>query len=63
MEIADDEKGVCVSLALGYDKNPTGPWPMQLVVPRAVRMADAIAAINCTINFTVSFLLMVHLLS
>ena len=29
--------------------------PMQLVAPSAVRMADAIEAISCTINFAVSF--------
>ena len=31
--------------------------PMHDVAPRAVRIADAIDAINCTINLTVSFLL------
>ena len=31
--------------------------PIQLVAPRAVRIAVAIDAIICTINFTVSFLL------
>ena len=31
--------------------------PIQLVAPRAVRIAVAILAIICTINFTVSFLL------
>ena len=30
--------------------------PMQDVAPSAVRIADAIEAINCTINFAVSFL-------
>ena len=33
--------------------------PIQLVAPSAVRMADAIEAISCTINFAVSFLVMV----
>ena len=33
--------------------------PMQEVAPRAVRMADAIEAISCTINFAVSFLVIV----
>ena len=42
-----------------FVQKTTGPWPKQLVVPRAVTIADAIAAINCTINFTVSFLLIV----
>jgi len=37
--------------------------PMHDVAPRAVRIADAIEAISCTINFAVSFLVMVHLLS
>ena len=32
---------------------------MQEVAPRAVRMADAIEAISCTINFAVSFLVIV----
>ena len=31
--------------------------PMQDVAPRAVRIADAIDAINCTTNLAVSFLL------
>jgi hypothetical protein len=31
--------------------------PMQDVAPSAVRIADAIDAINCTINLVVSFLL------
>ena len=31
--------------------------PMQLVVPRAVTIAVAILAIICTMNFRVSFLL------
>ena len=30
--------------------------PMHEVAPRAVRIADAIDAISCTINFAVSFL-------
>ena len=33
--------------------------PMHEVAPRAVRMADAIEAISCTINFAVSFLVIV----
>jgi len=36
---------------------------MHEVVPRAVRMADAIDAISCTMNLMVSFLLIVSLLS
>ena len=35
---------------------------MQLVAPRAVRIAEAIEAISCTINFAVSFLVMAYLL-
>jgi hypothetical protein len=31
---------------------------MQLVVPRAVRMAVAIEAISCAMNFAVSFFVM-----
>jgi hypothetical protein len=31
--------------------------PMQEVAPSAVRIADAMDAISCTINLTVSFLL------
>ena len=37
--------------------------PIQDVAPSAVRIADAIDAINCTINLVVSFLLITHLLS
>ncbi len=37
--------------------------PMQLVAPSAVIIAVAILAIICRINFTVSFLLITHLLS
>ena len=33
--------------------------PMHEVAPRAVRMADAIEAISCIINFAVSFLVIV----
>ena len=33
--------------------------PMQDVAPSAVRIADAIDAINCTINLVVSFLLII----
>ena len=33
---------------------------MQLVAPRAVRMADAMEAISCTINLTVSFLVIAY---
>ena len=33
--------------------------PIQLVAPSAVRMADAIEAISCTINFAVSFFVIV----
>ena len=40
-----------------------GPWlcyiPMHDVAPSAVRMADAIEAISCTINFAVSFFVIV----
>ena len=32
--------------------------PMQLVAPSAVSIADAIEAISCTMNFTVSFFVM-----
>ena len=35
----------------------TSHSPMQDVAPSAVRIADAIDAINCTINLVVSFLL------
>jgi len=35
---------------------------MQLVAPRAVRIADAIDAMICTIHFRVSFLVIVYLL-
>ena len=35
--------------------------PIQLVAPRAVRIADAIDAISCTINFAVSFFVMMVL--
>ena len=34
--------------------------PMQDVAPSAVRIAEAIDAINCTINLVVSFLLIVY---
>ena len=34
----------------------TSHSPMQDVAPSAVRIADAIDAINCTINLVVSFL-------
>ena len=37
--------------------------PIQLVAPSAVIIAVAILAIICRINFTVSFLLITHLLS
>ena len=37
--------------------------PIQDVAPRAVRIADAIEAISCTINFAVSFLVIAYLLS
>ena len=37
--------------------------PIQLVAPRAVTIAVAILAIICTMNFSVSFLLITHLLS
>ena len=37
--------------------------PMHEVAPRAVRMADAIEAISCTINLAVSFLVIAYLLS
>ena len=33
--------------------------PMHEVAPRAVRIADAMDAISCTMNLTVSFLLIV----
>ena len=36
--------------------------PMQLVVPRAVTIAVAILAIICTMNFRVSFLLIMLLI-
>ena len=36
--------------------------PMQDVAPRAVRIADAIDAMICTIHFRVSFLVIVYLL-
>ena len=36
---------------------------MHDVAPSAVTIAVAIDAINCTINLTVSFLLIIHLLS
>ena len=35
-------------------------YPIQDVAPSAVRIADAIDAINCTINLVVSFLLIVY---
>jgi len=35
---------------------------MQLVAPRAVRIADAILAMICTIHFRVSFLVIAYLL-
>jgi len=35
---------------------------MQLVAPRAVRIADAIDAMICTIHFRVSFLVIAYLL-
>ena len=38
----------------------TSHSPMQDVAPSAVRIADAIDAINCTINLVVSFLLIVY---
>ena len=39
---------------------PSGRYaPTQLVAPSAVRIAVAIDAINCTINFAVSFVLIV----
>ena len=34
-------------------------YPMQLVAPSAVRMADATDAMICTIHFSVSFLVIV----
>ena len=37
--------------------------PIHEVAPRAVRMADAIEAISCTINLAVSFLVIAYLLS
>ena len=41
---------------------PSGRYaPTQLVAPSAVRIAVAIEAINCTINFAVSFLLMIQI--
>lgn len=36
--------------------------PMQLVVPRAVRMAVAIEAISCAMNFAVSFFVIAFLI-
>ena len=43
---------------------PSGRYaPTQLVVPSAVRMAVAMVAISCAMNFTVSFLVIVYLLS
>jgi len=36
--------------------------PMQDVAPRAVRIADAIDAMICTIHFRVSFLVIAYLL-
>ena len=42
---------------------PSGRYaPTHDVAPSAVRIAVAIDAINCTINFAVSFLLITHLL-
>ena len=38
----------------------TSHSPMQDVAPSAVRIAEAIDAINCTINLVVSFLLIVY---
>ena len=37
----------------------TSHSPMQDVAPSAVRIADAIDAINCTINLVVSFLFII----
>ena len=43
---------------------PSGRYaPTQLVAPSAVSIAVAIEAINCTINFAVSFFVMIILLS
>ena len=35
--------------------------PIHEVVPRAVRMAVAIEALSCTINFAVSFFVMIQI--
>jgi len=41
---------------------PSGRYaPTQLVAPSAVRIAVAIDAINCTINFAVSFFVMIQI--
>ena len=49
-EIADVESCVISvqrsALPLGYAKNVMGPWPMQEVVPRAVRAAVRIDTIT-----------------
>ena len=38
----------------------TSHSPMQDVAPSAVRIAEAIDAINCTINLVVSFLFIIY---
>jgi len=44
---------------LGYAKKVIGPWPMQLVVPRAVRAAVRMLTMTCRMVFHISLFFMV----
>ena len=51
--------GCSFELLLGYAKKVMGPWPMQLVVPRAVRAAVRMLTMTCRMVFQVSLFFMV----
>ena len=57
--------GVLLSRRLAYDsrlQNRVGDYiPMQLVVPSAVRIAEAIDTIICIAHFKVSFFVMIQI--
>ena len=54
MENADDDR-----VFVFFVQNAIGPWPMQLVVPRAVRAAVRIDTMTCRMVFQVSLFFMV----
>ena len=57
-KVAFDATFFCIHLTLNHSflaQNAIGPWPMQLVVPSAVRAAVMMLASTCRMVFQVSF--------